>query len=340
MITLEYLRHFRIFEYAIFDIVVSYLGIYLLSGPLSKLFLKMRLIIPKISWIYLTLPIGIISHLLVGTITPMTRNFLDLNSNYLLKVVIFIMIYLGVRLIELSPKNNNNPELQNQLIKDRDIIFENVKNLFKESCIESHLIGSFSSGSTDAFSDIDIWFTFKDEDIYKIINDRHAIYSSVGEIISICEPPQNAPLGGVHSSVIYKTSSGYTVVDFYLCPLSTSHITKVSKKLHGVDLPKREMEFNQTKVPLPESYRLDFLIIFITVAIKSIIRNKKLPLSSLYKEYDNLSEKYEIKTLPLNNRDHNFESLKMLINKTSLISNEKQKLALSVISDFINKIQT
>ena len=101
MFNLEYLRHFRIGEYAIFDIVVSFLGIYLLSGLLSKLFLKIGINIPKISWMYFTLPIGILTHILVGRITPMTRDFLDLNGHYLIKIIIILMIILGAMGIRL-----------------------------------------------------------------------------------------------------------------------------------------------------------------------------------------------------------------------------------------------
>jgi len=76
MITIEYLRQFRFGEYAILDFAVSFLGIYLLSPLLSKTFLKINVEIPKKNWLYLTLPISIIAHLIVGTITPMTKSFI------------------------------------------------------------------------------------------------------------------------------------------------------------------------------------------------------------------------------------------------------------------------
>ena len=97
MNTLEFLRQFRIGGYAIFDFAVSFLGIYLLSPLLSKLFLKLRLKIPKHNWLFLTLPISIIVHLLIGTMTPMTQNFLDINGHYILKIIILILLILGIR---------------------------------------------------------------------------------------------------------------------------------------------------------------------------------------------------------------------------------------------------
>lgn len=104
MITLEYIRHFRIFEYAIFDLAVVFLGMYLLSPLLSKLFKKININIPKINWIFLTLPLGIIVHLIVGQITPMTKYFLDMYSHYVLKIIILLLFILGIRGIKIIKK--------------------------------------------------------------------------------------------------------------------------------------------------------------------------------------------------------------------------------------------
>ena len=101
MTTIEFLRQFKLGEYAIFDLVASFLGIYLLSPFLSKIFKKIRLDIPKINWIYLTLPIGILAHLLIGKITPMTRDLLDLNSSYLLKILIVGLLFFGLKNIKI-----------------------------------------------------------------------------------------------------------------------------------------------------------------------------------------------------------------------------------------------
>jgi len=101
MLSIEYLRQFRIGQYAFFDFAVSFLAIYLLAPLLSKLFLKLGLDIPKHNWLYLTLPIGILAHILVGTITPMTRNLLDLHGHYILKIVIIALVILGLRGVKI-----------------------------------------------------------------------------------------------------------------------------------------------------------------------------------------------------------------------------------------------
>jgi hypothetical protein len=106
MISIEFLRQFRIGGYAVFDFVVAFGGIYLLSSLLSKVFLKIGVNIPKINWIFLTLPIGITTHLLIGRMTPMTKNFIDLHGHYILKIVILILLVIGLRDIKIVKKDN------------------------------------------------------------------------------------------------------------------------------------------------------------------------------------------------------------------------------------------
>lgn len=94
--TISYLRTFRLGEYAIFDFSVSIVAIYFLAPYLSKLGRKFNLDIPRRSWLYFTLPISVLVHLLFLTITPMTRDTIDLNGHYIIKIVMIILIILGV----------------------------------------------------------------------------------------------------------------------------------------------------------------------------------------------------------------------------------------------------
>ncbi len=100
---ITYVRQFRIFNFAIFDIAVSFLGMYLLSGFLSRMFLKIGVEIPARSWILWALPIGVLAHLVSGQMTPMTKNLLDLNGHYILKIVILAFLvagFVGIRLVK------------------------------------------------------------------------------------------------------------------------------------------------------------------------------------------------------------------------------------------------
>jgi len=104
MTTIETLRQFKIGEYAVFDFVVSYLFILLISPLLSKLFLKIRISIPKINWLFLTLPLSILIHVLVDNITPMTGDFLDPSGHYFIKFIIVVSFLLGLRGISIVEK--------------------------------------------------------------------------------------------------------------------------------------------------------------------------------------------------------------------------------------------
>jgi len=102
MSTIEFLRQFRFGGYAIFDFVVAFLGIYLLSPVLTKIFRIIRINVPKRNWLFLTLPISVLVHLIVGNITPMTRQFINIHGNYTLKIVIIILLLLGLRGVRIK----------------------------------------------------------------------------------------------------------------------------------------------------------------------------------------------------------------------------------------------
>lgn len=102
--TIEYLRSFKIGQYAVLDIAVSFLGIYIISPLLSKLFRVFKIEIPKISWLYFTLPIGIIFHLIFGQITPMTQYILDFKNNIPLTIFILVLFILGIKNIKIIKK--------------------------------------------------------------------------------------------------------------------------------------------------------------------------------------------------------------------------------------------
>ena len=101
MITIEYLRSFKLGDYAVFDLFAAFLGVYLLAPALSRLFQVVHLSIPRRSWLYLTLPLGILTHVLISQDTPMTRYFLDPSGHYLLKLFILALLVLGLHGIKV-----------------------------------------------------------------------------------------------------------------------------------------------------------------------------------------------------------------------------------------------
>lgn len=105
---IELLRQYKIFGYAIFDLFLAFGGMAILSPLLSRLFRMIKIEIPKKNWVILALPIGIITHLLVGNITPMTADFFDLHSHYILKILIIGLTVWGLWDIKIIKSENQD----------------------------------------------------------------------------------------------------------------------------------------------------------------------------------------------------------------------------------------
>lgn len=96
MNTIDVLRQYRIAGFALFDLTLALLGMALVAWPLSWLFARFGILIPKRNWLFLALPIGILAHIAIGKMTPMTREFLDPHGYYPLKIVILALCVLGL----------------------------------------------------------------------------------------------------------------------------------------------------------------------------------------------------------------------------------------------------
>jgi len=101
MTTIEFLRQFRLGGYALFDFAVTFLFIYLIAPLLSKLLLNVRIVMPKHNRLFLAIPLWVLVHILVGSITPLTQNVIDLNWHYGIKIFMIVLIVLGMRGIKI-----------------------------------------------------------------------------------------------------------------------------------------------------------------------------------------------------------------------------------------------
>lgn len=73
MVSIEYLRQFRIGQFAIFDSATAYVGILILSPILSWLMSRLHLNIPIVSWLWFTLPLSVIFHMVFQQSTPLMK---------------------------------------------------------------------------------------------------------------------------------------------------------------------------------------------------------------------------------------------------------------------------
>lgn len=101
---IEVLRQFRIGPFTIFDTSLAYVGIFLVSPLLSKLFAKINIFIPRSSWLWLTLPIGVIFHLIFNVNSPFMKMLLDPSGNYLVKIMLIFMLFMGLKSIRIIKK--------------------------------------------------------------------------------------------------------------------------------------------------------------------------------------------------------------------------------------------
>lgn len=226
------------------------------------------------------------------------------------------------------------------LSRRRGKLLDKITKIFEEVAAEGHVLGSVARGDSDIFSDLDVWLTFEDRNVKEVFENRLEYYSQIGDVVHVCEPPQNAPINGIQSFVLYKTKVGLIPVDYYLCPQSTSFVTKESKKLFGsIDLSIGETGLNPQKISVPESYRIDFLICFIFNSIKKIIRKDEQALDALFQQYEYLKDRYNIDVEPLIEQGHTFTTLEKVIENISKIADEKQNRTLVEISNFIKQVK-
>ncbi len=91
---IDFLRSFRIGPFAIFDFAASYLAMYFLAPHLSKLFSIIGIKVTREQWLWLTLPIATLVHIIFGTKTAFTAMALDSSGGWIAKITIFFMIFM------------------------------------------------------------------------------------------------------------------------------------------------------------------------------------------------------------------------------------------------------
>ena len=99
MTSIEFLRQYKIGPFAIFDTAGSYLLVLILSPFLSKLFAKFGLNIPVSSWLWLTLPISVIFHIVFHQSTSLMKILTNPKQIdfYIAFAILLFMAYMGLK---------------------------------------------------------------------------------------------------------------------------------------------------------------------------------------------------------------------------------------------------
>jgi len=88
MTTIEKLRSHRIGPFAIFDFTASYVGVWMLAPYLKNYATREQLM-------WLTVPIGIATHVVIGKPTPLNKMVLGPDYNLFAQAVVAYMLYRG-----------------------------------------------------------------------------------------------------------------------------------------------------------------------------------------------------------------------------------------------------
>jgi uncharacterized integral membrane protein len=95
-------RQYRIGPFTIFDTVTAYVGIFLIAPLLTKIFSKIHINFSRAGWLWLTLPISVIFHLIFRQNTPFMKMLLNPHQFqfYLGIIILLFMSYMGLRKIK------------------------------------------------------------------------------------------------------------------------------------------------------------------------------------------------------------------------------------------------
>ncbi|MFA6353726.1 MAG: hypothetical protein WCW93_02230 [Candidatus Paceibacterota bacterium] len=92
---LTFLRSFRIGPFAIFDFAVAYIAVYFIAPYLSKLFALVGIHVNREQWLWLTLPIAVVAHLIFKADTPFTKMILNPSGDWIPKLIIIGMLIMA-----------------------------------------------------------------------------------------------------------------------------------------------------------------------------------------------------------------------------------------------------
>ncbi|MDD3940618.1 MAG: hypothetical protein PHQ01_03560, partial [Candidatus Pacebacteria bacterium] len=227
------------------------------------------------------------------------------------------------------------------LILERENKLGKIKEVFENVALEGHVLGSVARRDSDPYSDLDVWITFKDEEFISTMKSRMEFFNKIGQVVNVVEPPQNAPVGGIFSAVLFKTSRRLLTIDFYLCPQSAAFITNESKSIFGESqmVPVGILGLNPQKVAVTKDYRIDFCTGFLMTSIKKLARKNENPLEALFREYNYLREKYDIPVKEITNLEHTFKELYKVIENLKDVANDKQKKVIIEIKNFAKLVE-
>jgi predicted nucleotidyltransferase len=214
-----------------------------------------------------------------------------------------------------------------------------IVDTFKDEAIEAHTFGSMARGTNDALSDIDIWLTFEDSDIQRVLKERFVQYAKIGEIVLWHEMQNNFPLDGVQTAIIYKIDGELIRVDYYLCPFSSSRVLPDSKiLLERKTVPVGDIIPDTKRTLRDLSDRVTFFICICFNGIKKMVRKDESFIPFLTREFQKYDKDFP--TLANVFKESILDTIRKSLETLDTISNPAQRVAILEIGQFLTKVNS
>src|SRR3989344_39580 len=174
----------------------------------------------------------------------------------------------------------NLEEFKKARVQGREELLSKIVEVFgKFKPVAIHQFGSGATSYKDEFSDLDIWFTFADEEIEAVIKNQNNISQKIAPVLVKHKSKSWSPLGGSATLIIHKTKFGLFQVDYYISKLSNTVIKPKAKLLYGRDVLKRGEWILDKDAKESHTLRKDIslLLCLIFIGIKGVVRGWRGP---------------------------------------------------------------
>lgn len=91
--------------------------------------------------------------------------------------------------------------------QEREQLLTRTVTAFQEVGSTVRLMGSNDYGGADLFSDLDLWAVNPDGHHAEIMEAREPLFRGIGSLLLTWERPRFAPIGGIHSILLYDSAA-------------------------------------------------------------------------------------------------------------------------------------
>lgn len=238
-------------------------------------------------------------------------------------------------------------EFRQKRIEGRKQLLEKIVDTFKSlHPVAIHQFGSGVNGFKDEFSDIDIWITFKDDEIENVLKKLNTIFKNIAPVVVRHHSKSWSPVGGSANSVIHETKNGLFIVDYYISKYSETVIKEDSVVLYGDDtFPRGGWRLNnEVNKNIRDSHTLkndvNLLLSLIFISSKIIIRKRKNDdFVNIIKTVHGNFRKRHKKKIKRRRIGLSFRVDYKLLADLYAISSKNQKKSILKIEEFLRQIQ-